>query len=437
MKRKASTQISNPLSKTIKTNNIANSFLAPLQNKIDPLQNYDVIVNDFEDKPVYQQPTNINFYKEISDFISKQLASNRSSQIDNRTFKKVNIRPGRGSGLYEPSTQQLNIYDGDSPFKTFIHEGTHALDDLHMRTYQKEALDFLAKHGRDNSVAPPRSIGPSQDPGYWYENARKIISSPTFKQRSYNFGTGGYKTVQKESYPKDVKQSMIDGAEEILDPKNPSKTYEQVSHNYQNLTNKDSEFFNPLSEFIAFGVENLNLPWSKTLKNIDYSNKDFLTKDHGSNLGRKFLKKMTKATYTGFRDIYNQQPNPNQTFMQAYPAMHQSFLDRLVELRNANKHSDANTFKQAMYNKLYPSLNTPMTTTSTTVPTTSNINTTTTTPTVNPFLNATTTELTTTTPTNNPTPQFQTTVTRANNSPGKLIFQRTPGTERSVRFQPY
>jgi len=341
-KRRASIQLNNPLLKAAKPN-IDGTFLAPLKNKINSPINLDESLRYIEqdvDKPIYQHPT----YKQISDFISKQLA-NKTSPIDQRTFQKVNIRTGTGAGVYEPTTQELDIYDKDSPFKTFIHEGTHALDNLHMRTYQRQALDFLAKHGRDQQG---NSITPSQDPGYWYERARKILPSQIFNQGTYKFGTGKY---DKEGYP-DVKQSIINDVN-FSAPVNQNNNYEQAKDNYQNLQNNDNQSFMPLSEFTAFAVENLNTPWKiKSFKdNNDYNNKDFLDKAHGQNLGRKFLKKMTKATYTGFKDIYNQQPNQGQTFMQAYPAMHQSFVDRLSDLRNVNKYPTQADYTTRLQNR--------------------------------------------------------------------------------------
>jgi hypothetical protein len=386
MKRKAS---EDNLSKERKNrvsriDNNTLSFLEPLKKKIDLSSDYERIIRDSNNRayePLY--------YKQIANFVSNQLA-NKTSSIDKSELEKIITTHDNAYSDYNPDSKEISISSSSaSPFSDFIHEGTHALDNLHMRTYQKEALDFLAKHARDRQG---NSLTPSQDFGYWYEGARKIIPSRTFNSsKNYNFGVGGYTKATKNDpniYPKNVKQNIIEGVEQVRNPTNPLKTYIDAKNSYQILTNKNSEFLNPLSEFIAFGVENLNKPWSKRLKNIDYNNKDFLTKDHGPNLGRKFLKKMTKATYTGFKDIYNQQPNPNQgqSFMQAYPDIHNAFLDRLSDLRNVNKHSDANTFKQTMYNRLYPSLNTPMTTTSTT-PTN-----------LNPLLNAMTP-----TPTNSPT----------------------------------
>jgi hypothetical protein len=476
-KRKATTQELNPLLKVQKLNllpeaqkkEIEDTYLAPLSNKIYAYdtgfnESLNAINTDFG-KPIIQN--DLQFYKEMSNFIAKQLAD-KSSSIDNRKFEGVNIYPPMGSGEYDPEKKKLNIYANSWPLRTFIHEGTHALDDLHMRTYQKEALDFLAKYGKDNSTTPPSNLDPSQDPGYWYNSARKIIPSNTFNKAKYAFGKGEY-----TNNGADVKKSLINGANESFDLKDPPTTYEQAKQNYQGLK-KDSIMFNPLSEFVAFGVENLNTPWKIRPQNPNfYTQKDFLNKDHGSNLGRKFLKSLIRGTYKNFKALDND-------FTTNYPKADSGFLKRLEELRNFAKYKetteDLARFREKINNYLNGNQrpvtttpnrnNRPVTTTSTTPsqsfqnPITqsmsqnqspyygnqltqvmqrpesfkrfredydSEID--------NPILNATTT--TTTTPTNNPTSQFQTTVTRPDDSPGKLIFNRTLGAVRPVRFQPY
>jgi hypothetical protein len=403
--------------------NVPDIFPQNLQNKINFIPSRDKtpeIYNDINSSKSLLSQSQID----LANFIFREMGNNANFpklNLNNKTPSRkdpqayYNMRPeNREITMYRPDNPSIN------PLTTLMHEGTHFLDDERMRTYQQPAINFLNKH--------MGKIRTDQDTGDWYTHAQNILPS----RKDF---TIGYPFSKVKSGADSLKNHYV---QQYLD--NPGSqqpttdpTYSDL-HTSLNLPNKEGRIYSQMSEFPGFIVEGLDQPWvvdwvqkgnqqvpQSQVQNYPYSN-----------IGRKFLKKMTKATYTGFRDIYNQHPIQDQTFIQSYPSMHQSFLDRLSDIRNVNKHSDANTFKQTMDNRLYPSLNTPMTTTSTTVPTTSNINTTTTTPTVNPLLNAMTT-----TPTNNLTPQFQTTVTRQNDSPGKLIFQRTPGTERSVRFQPY
>lgn len=353
--------MSNPLLKAIKYN-IDETFLAPLKNKInnnvnDFDESLETIKKDY-DKPAYNITNEQSYYKQISDFIAKQLAN--SSNLE-----KINIHPRNittNPGLYDPDTKTMDIYTFKQPFKTFIHEGTHVLDNNPNplnRTYQKEAIDFLAKYMKDKSI--------EQDKGHWYTNAQKILDKNTFaKSKNYKYGNFQYYNKNKlnNEIPegKDLSGELMQYAHELLGRTkyDPNITYDQVKNKLnQNRDTIDSKTFYPFSEFTAFGVENLNTPWNikKFKNNEDYDNKDFFNKNHGANLGRKFLKKMIKGTYNNFKSL-------DDNFRNNYPNVHNAFLDRLTELRNYNKHSDAELFKQNMNSRLNPILNIITTTTS-------------------------------------------------------------------------
>jgi hypothetical protein len=369
--------------------NVPDIFPQNLQNKINFIPSRDKtpeIYNDINTSKSLLSQNQID----LANFIFRELGNNANfprlnlnNKIPTRKDPQAyyNMRPeNREITMFRPLNQFIN------PLTTLIHEGAHFLDDEKMRTYQQPAISFLNKHAGN--------VRTDKDTGDWYTHAQNILPSRNEFKKAYPFSKV---KSGADSLKNHYEQQYLDNPGSQQSSTDP--TYSDL-HKSLSLPNKEGRIYSQMSEFPGFIVEDLDQPWK-----VDWVQKGNQqvpqTPDQDypySNVGRKFLKKMTKATYTGFRDIYNQQPNPNQTFMQAYPAIHNAFLDRLSDLRNVNKHSDANTFKQTMYNRLYPSLNTPMATTSTTVPTTSNINTTTTTPTVNLLLNAMRT-----TPTNFPT----------------------------------
>jgi len=130
----------------------------------------------------------------LADFIASQLA--QSKDFNGVTLGKDFIKDKAGNSMdaYSFLKKNLNlsqkgIEESHSPFTTFIHEGTHALDDLRMRTYQKDAIDFLAKNIK-NPNNSSEGISLEDDRGGWYQAAQNILPVPSFN-KMYPWGTIG------------------------------------------------------------------------------------------------------------------------------------------------------------------------------------------------------------------------------------------------------
>lgn len=319
------------ISQPISNYNIPDIFPQNLRNKIKfkttehkgHVSNNE-IYNDLNKSINSLNPTQ----QELANFIFNKLGQNEN-------FKGLNLyneepKEGGSEGYYNmhPSDREMTLfrsYKGKTnPLLTMIHEGTHFLDDEYMRNYQKPAFTFLNKHQGNVSI--------KDDKGNWYTHAQNILNPKGHFKQAYPF-----KELKAEDGPNSLKlhYNRIYEANDKPIPDNDNLNYSTL-YNALNESGVEGQIFSPLSEFTTFGIENLHTPWNINWKKIkDISN---VQGPNQSDLGRKFLKKMTKATYTGFRDIYNQQPNQGQSFMDAYPAMHKSFVDRLSDLRNVNKY---------------------------------------------------------------------------------------------------
>lgn len=274
---------------------------------------------------------------DMANFIFRELGNNANFpqlNLNNKTPTRkdpqayYNMRPeNREITMYRPLNPNIN------PLTTLMHEGTHFLDDERMRTYQQPAMNFLNKH--------KANVRTDQDTGDWYTHAQNILPSRASFKNAYPFDK--VKSGQ-DSLKNHYDQLHYDNDVEV-NIANP--TYSDLNKSLK-LPNKEGRIYSQLSEFPGFIAEDLNEPWK--IKWVQQGNQQVpQSQDQNypySNIGRKFLKKMTKATYTGFKDIYNQQPNPNQSFMEAYPAMHQSFVDRMSDLRNVNKYPNVDNYKQ-------------------------------------------------------------------------------------------
>ena len=139
-----------------------------------------------------------------------------------------------------------------NPITTLMHEGTHALDDFLMRTYQKEAIDTLAKEEKKGSIG-------QEGEGFekltrLYEGARDILGNTDFSNR-YNF---------KDAYDKNIKGSFKD-LSALEDDKSPVTNFQQAQTALNSIRGRDQEppsnsFFD-FSEFPAFAMERLFDPW--------------------------------------------------------------------------------------------------------------------------------------------------------------------------------
>lgn len=263
-----------------------------------------------------------NSAKELSTFISNQLANQDKFQGVNLPATQQTDKSDNPMESYDFGAKTINLhpYGKLNPILKYIHEGTHALDDLVMKTYQDKALEFLAKHLKDQEI--------SKDQGKWYTGAQEILPAPDFK-KYYPYG----KNVNRGAL-QNINDSMYNLDTPAPGKLQPIKTFKKAHEKFTELTNppayennsEDDQLFNTLSEFPAYVVENISNRWIPPGKD----------QSHG-HLGRKFLKKITKDVYKNFQNL---EPN----FSTTYPNANQSFLDRLAQLRNLTKHPDKDKY---------------------------------------------------------------------------------------------
>jgi len=270
----------------------------------------------------------------LADFIATQLAL--SKDFNGVTLGKDFIKDKAGNSMdaYSFPKKNLNlsqkgIEESHSPFTTFIHEGTHALDDLRMRTYQKDAIDFLAKNIK-NPINSSEGISLEDDRGGWYRAAQNILPVPSFN-KLYPWGTMDKKfsgavpgiaasivEADREAGNKNVK-----GGNRInFDYEGPKSDLDTIRGKGNMPSNR---LFNGLSEFPAFAMESLHKPWI-------VNDKSHLSSDE--RLGRKFLKTMVKGTR---REFNTMEPD----FARRYPDVDRNFQDRLNEIRNQKYYAGA------------------------------------------------------------------------------------------------
>lgn len=259
--------------------------------------------------------------KELGRFIPSQLANLENREDKNGTLEYLNLlkRPykdeqGTRMDYYDSNNQTIKMspYDTkDNPIVTLMHEGTHALDDLFMRTYQKEAIDSLAKMESKGKT-------PLAD-GSWYDQAQNILNSDIFKEH-YSYKSENAKQNIQDSFSNLAKDNSSDEYKptEITNFKQAQEALKNL--NSETSSPDPSYFFASLSEFPAFAVENISKPWEINANNW-----------LAQNDGRKFLKSITKGVYNNFSRL-------EPKFNEQYPNANQSFTDRISQLRNYAKH---------------------------------------------------------------------------------------------------
>lgn len=288
--------------------NIYNSLRAA-QSKFNNPVSKDLL--NFITAQLVKQPEfkGVNF----ADIPERDSEGNRMDSYDTRT-KSIKLSPvGFGT----------NAGPTINPFLTLVHEGTHALDHLNMKTYQ-HALDFLI-----NKKIPFNN----ED---WYKGAQSILPQRDFKELyPYKFTN---KEDQEGGAQADINNSFWNlqsdlNTKKMINPlgnfKDLHPLFEKVhtgqAHNKERELPKDY-FFTSLSEFPAFAVEGLSSPW-----NIKEHAKNFpTTQNEKKNLPRKFLKTMLKDVWQNFNTM-------EPEFADKYPAANKGFIDRLVQLRNQSK----------------------------------------------------------------------------------------------------
>lgn len=284
------------------------------------------------DLRIYSDP-NAKIFKileELSVFITKAV-----STFEGVTISFTNTGGGKEQGQYQDETKKIIIGTGADPYKVIIHEGTHCLDALYMRIYQKEAVDWLADNLGDIVI--------KEDTGKWYSQAQKIINLRAFTHQ-YKFGSGRF---LKGGLDKDNKAALMryagmaendsndkpnfDEEGDINTENRETITYSRMKEAFDALRSQSKEIdnnylLNPLSEFSAHIIESLNLDWN--------------TQDlEPDNLGKLFLNKIVKSLYEKFEQLqierlcpkyYPQQKCPD--FKEEYPHVREAFSEKLSGL---------------------------------------------------------------------------------------------------------
>jgi hypothetical protein len=196
-------------------------FLSPLttSNKIVGLdRNTQKHFSNDAGKPFFDRSP---IYQQLASFIGNQLARQPN-------FKTVNVLDQDGAGEYKPESQTLDIRSKSFPVKTFIHEGTHALDnreDPQKRSYQNEAINFLAKRLGNKPI--------TNDKGNWYNSAQNIINNRTFKGKNYKFGEFKVDNNNLQNgipYGEDFSGGILQEGQELLEGPNPNLSYSEIQN---------------------------------------------------------------------------------------------------------------------------------------------------------------------------------------------------------------
>ena len=221
---------------------------------------------------------------------------------------------------------RISPYDPPgNPIITLIHEGTHALDDAYMRTYQKEAIDILANMEPKDRMERQKWF----DEGNWYNQAQNILGIEDFKTYYPYNGINNAKTNIENSFANLTKDYSTDESntqenEEVTDFQKAKKAFEWLAEHKPGDAPDSRHFYASLGEFPAFAVQNINTPWQIS------DNRDDINYWKNNNDGRRFLKAITKGVYRNFREL-------DPAFSESYPDANRAFLDRLTQLRNYDK----------------------------------------------------------------------------------------------------
>ena len=280
----------------------------------------------------------------LGQFIAQQLANFRYRPENDSdkalgSFNKLNIRTD------EPLTEEenkamkvgydtksrdisLNTYDPVNPLTYLIHEGTHALDDLYMRTPQQEAIDTLASietKGPQANILQNLLVDANGNPKrVWYDQVADILKDPGFS-KNYN----------KNWANEELAETLAEMREYTKDPINNFRDVQKFLANRDRKDNYENQFFqSPFHEITAHAVENLDNPWeiSNDPKKANYW--------HNNNDGRRLLKNITKGVYRNFQEL-------DPEFSTKYPDANQAFLDRITQLRNYEKYPTPDKYQAA------------------------------------------------------------------------------------------
>lgn len=298
----------------------------------------DISQTDLFQELVGAYPTLDDSQQQLASFFTTHLPKQKGFKHINLTHKPLRDKKGIRMDAYDAADKTISLApltqeneDIPNPLLTLIHEATHALDDLHMKTYQKSAPNFLAKHLKDTPL--------NKDKADWYKGAQKLLRVKDFTDRYPYKGTEGAR--------ENIANSMFNLH---LPPEGQTKPiikdYAAAKAKLDELRDTgeldDDLFFASLSEFPAFFVENLSKPIDVNWETVsDKKSKGTKRKMESpeDNLGRKFLKTIGKDVLKNFHEI---QPE----FKTKYPEANKNFLRRLADLRNKNKHPTRKEYKK-------------------------------------------------------------------------------------------
>lgn len=290
--------------------------------------------------------------RELANFIIDQLAVDKGFKgLDLLTKPMFTIgkKPIR-MDAYNAKNKKISISPfqiKENPLIAFMHEATHRIDNAFMKTYQKEAIDFLAKHLGDKNI--------KTDKGLWYTGAQNILPNKNFlnaypykdaRDNIYNSYLYAVDAAHNLMTTNIIKKIEDEGGVENFQGIDLGKGFSEGRFkdaadalSYINQQGKeepnDQYFFNSLSEFPAFAVESLSTPWKIDWKKVSDKNSKtphkMVMTNPNDNLGRKFLKKITKGVYKNFSNL-------NEDFSNKYPQVHENFIKRMLDLRNKDKY---------------------------------------------------------------------------------------------------
>ncbi len=346
------------------------SFLEPLanaskikisgKNSSDPRSNalykkFDDFKNDLLNK---SKPKEGLKRLELANFIVNQLAQPRSTTREGELdylnlLQKSKIDPTTKAAmdLYDPNygpkknQQVISLSPNNlerNPITTLMHEGVHALDDAQMRTYQKEAIDYLANEELQGNLSDPQLKS-------LLEGAQGILNNRT---------SGGRTTFQDSySYNEFFKPNITKSFNALQDQRGPAITNFREAQSELNKIRTDGDdpgdaFLVPFSEFPAFAMEKLFYPWNINAQTNPQS-KRFLEnimtgvrrnfKEMGlQNPGYKQFKYTNPNDPTTYKNSRTQAytdmqaNNPGQLMQQRsnYPNVYQAFKDRKAQFKN-------------------------------------------------------------------------------------------------------
>jgi hypothetical protein len=311
--------------------------LKPTENDLARFIPHQLATINTNQHPISEDKFNNGF-----DYLTLAKTPHRGANNSRMDFYDMEAGPSR-----EEQAIRMSPYDAPgNPQITLTHEGTHALDDAYMRTYQKEAIDALAKMEPQDATEWKTWF----DKGDWYNQAQNILDIENFKTYYPYAGINAQPNIKKSfsNLTNDYSDNEFNTQknEEVNNFQSAQKAFEWLAKNRPDQAPNSKHFYASLGEFPAFAVQNISNPWNisneKQKANYWQNNND----------GRKFLKRITKGVYRNFREL-------DPEFSTKYPEANKSFLDRITQLRNYDKPRGQTDdgYKEYLYQTKFPQSN--------------------------------------------------------------------------------